>query len=163
MTLHPSFPKQRPLSGASGCIGSCLLLFVTSVTLLPLPSLSYFPISLLYVHLSFPILFLSNLVSLSPFLPLLFSQTSWPAVHPDRVSTAVCAKLSCSSRGGLHSLRRGALSQHLGLLSSQHPWPKLDLDTKTTCFYKNLPHTLHKGNLEKVKLDKCTGEYKHNL
>ncbi|KAM3609022.1 uncharacterized protein V6R79_008601 [Siganus canaliculatus] len=25
--------------------------------------------------------------------------TSWPAVHPDWVSTAVCAKLTCSSRG----------------------------------------------------------------
>lgn len=33
MTLHPSFPTQRPLSGASGCIGPCPLLFVTSVYL----------------------------------------------------------------------------------------------------------------------------------
>lgn len=123
--------------------------------LLPLPFLSHFPISLFfYVHLSFPFLFFSILVSLSLFLPLLFSQTSWPAVHPDRVSTAVCAKLSCSSRGRSNSLQRGALSQHLCLLSSQHPWPEHDLDTTTTCFHQNHPHTLHRGSVEEVTQQK---------
>lgn len=89
------------------------------------------------------------LVSLSLFIPLLCSQTSWPAVHPDRVSTAVCAKLSCSSRGRLCSLRRRTLSQHLSLLSRQHPWPKHDLDTTATA----KPPT-HTGSPEEITQQK---------
>lgn len=86
--------------------------------LLPLPFLSHLHIFISHVHLSPVLLCFSILVSPPPLF-----QTSWPAVHPDRVSAAVCAKLSCSSRGRSHSLRRGALSQHLFLLCSQHPWP----------------------------------------
>lgn len=115
----------------------------------------YWSLSITFCHLCLPLLplppcptftflflmsiyLLSFSVSLSWYLflslsPLLFSQTSWPAVHSDRVSTAVCAKLSCSSRGRAHSLQRGALSQHLCLLCSQHPWPEHDPDTTTTC------------------------------
>lgn len=158
MTLHPSFPTQRPLSGASGCVG--LLLFVTFVYLSFLslscptfPFLVVFFYPFIFSHRLY--LYLGISFSLSP---LLFSQTSWPAVHPDTLSTAVCAKLRCSSRGRSHILRRGALSQHLCLLSSQHLWPKHDLDTTTTCFLQNHPHTLHRGNIAENVLDK----YQHN-
>lgn len=86
--------------------------------LLPLPFLSHFPIPLfLCPSISPPSSISLSWYLFSLFHPLLFSQTSWPAVHPDRVSTAVCAKLSCSSRGRSCSPRRGALSQHLCLLS----------------------------------------------
>lgn len=127
----PSFPTQRPLSWAPGCIGLCLR-FVTSVYLSFLffscpafsflcPSIFSLPMFLL-LSMSFPI------------SPLRFSQTSWATVHPDRVSTAVCALLSCSSRGKLHSLRHRPLSQHLCLLCSQHPRPDCDLDPKLHVF-----------------------------
>lgn len=142
MSLHPSFPTQRPLSGASGCIG--LYYF--------LPPLSTFSSSSFTVPHSLPIFFFLcpsifslplflDLVSLSLFLPLLCSQTSWPAVHPDRVSTAVCAKLSCISRGRLCSLQRKAPSRHLCLLSMQHLWPKHDLDTTILFSAKPSMHT----------------------
>lgn len=52
------------------------------------------------------------------------------------MSTADCVKLSCSSRGGLRSLRQRALSQHLCLLCSAHPWPENDLDISTTCYFQ---------------------------
>lgn len=87
MTLHPSFPTQRPLSGASGCIGPCLLLFVTSVYLSSLSlSCPTFPFLFFYVHLSSPSISLSDIsFSLYP-----------PPLLPDILA-------SCSSRQGVYS------------------------------------------------------------
>lgn len=90
MTLHPSFPTQRPLCEASGCIERYC--FLSPLSAFPsasftVPNSHFLCLSIFYLPLFF------DLVSFSLFIPLLSSQTSWPAVHPDRVSTAVCAKL----------------------------------------------------------------------
>lgn len=89
-----------------------------------------------------------------PFLPDILASCSLR----QGVYSSPC-KLSCSSRGMSHSLQRGDLSQHLCLLSSQHPWPEHDLDSTTTCFLQNHPHTLHRGCLLEVLLQKTSKQY----
>lgn len=88
MTLHPSFPTQRPLSGASGCIGPCLLLFVTSVYLSSL-SLSC-P--------TFPFLFFMSIYLLPSSISL--SGISF-SLYPPPLLPDILA--SCSSRQGVYS------------------------------------------------------------
>lgn len=85
------------------------------------PFLSHLHIFLFCVHLQYPPLFL-YFISLSFFIPLFCSQASWPAVLPDRVSTAVWVKLSYSSRGRWLSSSR---------LASPTPLPPLDTASMT--------------------------------
>lgn len=150
MALSHSFPTVRPLSGASGCIIPSLLLFVTSVYLSFLSlSCSTFPIPSFFFNacrLSLSFLFFSILVSSTALF--LFSQTSWPAAHSDRVSTTlhvsrvaapeVCP-IACSAELFLNTFVSSLRSIH-------------DLDSTTACFLQNHPHTLHRGCLLEVVL-----------
>lgn len=125
MALSHSFPTVRPLSGASGCIIPSLLLFVTSVYLsflslscstFPIPSFFFKCLSFIFVVPLF--LNLGIFHRPFPFLPDILASCSLR----QGVYNSPC-KLSCSSGGMSHSLQCGALSQHLCVLSSQHPWP----------------------------------------
>lgn len=90
MTLLPYFPTLRPLFRASGSTQWTLFchIWLARLSLLFLP---HIPILLLNLHLS---------SSMSRF-GISFShhsQTTCPAAHPDRVSTAVQVILHCISR-----------------------------------------------------------------
>lgn len=117
--------------------------------LLPLPFLFHIPNSLFFLNacrLSLSFLFFSILVSSTALF--LFSQTSWPAAHSDRVSTTlhvsrvaapeVCP-IACSAELFLNTFVSSLRSIH-------------DLDSTTACFLQNHPHTLHRGCLLEVVL-----------
>ena len=93
MTLHPSFPTQRPLSGASGCIGPCLLLFVTSVYLSFLSlSCPTFPFLFFLCPSIPPPPFLYLGISFLSFTPSFFPR------HPDQLFIETgCLQLSVRS------------------------------------------------------------------
>lgn len=92
--------------------------------LLPLPFLFHIPNSLFFFKCLSFIFVVPLFLNLGifhrpfPFLPDILASCSLR----QGVYNSPC-KQSCSSGGMSHSLQRGALSQHLCVLSSQHPWP----------------------------------------
>lgn len=141
MTLHPSFPSQRPFCETSDCTTPYYLL---STSPIPAPII-YFSLSLSFFLIYLKYAFVPS-ISLLLYLGISFSLT--PPLLPDILA-------SCSSRQRVYSCLREAelqlqrliaqpggaelLSQHPCLFSLQHPRAQHNLDTTTTCF----PHTTH--------------------
>lgn len=139
---HPTFPTQRPLSGASGCVGPCLLLFVTSVCL---SFLSRFPISLFFLC--------PSIFSLPLFLYLLpFSSSLFPR-HPGQLFIqAGCLQLSVWSCVGCIACGVELFpNTSVSSLRSIHNL-SMTLTPQLHVFFQN--HTLHRGNLGEVTLQK---------